>query len=206
MLLVAASVSMAATGAAFATMTASATAGHRVAGRSTRPPVMPASFSRWRDGASTQTIAPRRRTAPFARTARSDRWPVPPASCGGHPGYATAWYGFDRVTVIRAMFVAYGVVGHLVADLVPTSVERGGGGGWGDRKHPWDDRAVGLRAAALVRYGFVGHRLSCAVAARALAVSGLPGLGDDTATILFWSGVRSAVSYLIAVRSPSELA
>src|SRR5215510_2563307 len=127
----------------------------------------------------TETIEPRRRTALFARYSVI-------GSCAtalgvlaaAFPDYATAWTGCSRSSAMQLMFGLYAFLGLgafllyrplspavEVADRTPEAPLRP------SKKLVWDGRAV--------RHGFVWHRLSGAVAAGALALSGVSGFGDD---------------------------
>src|SRR5215475_10938151 len=128
----------------------------------------------------TETIEPRRRTALFARYSVI-------GSCAtalgvfvaAFPDYATAWTGCSRSTAMQLMFGLYAFLGLgafllyrplspavEVADTTPHAPL-----GPSKKLVYGDGRAV--------RHGFVGHRLSGAVAAGALALSGVSGFGDD---------------------------
>ena len=115
MLLVAASVLMAATGAAFATVTAFWPLLVIAFVGTINPTSGDASiFQPLEQTVLTQTIAPRHRTALFARySVIGSLAGAAGVLAAAIPDIATAWYGFDRVTAIRAMFMAYGVFGVL---------------------------------------------------------------------------------------------
>ena len=115
------------------------------------------------------------------------------------PDIATAWYGFDRVTAIRAMFGAYGLFGVLSLILfrpLSSAAEAEDGA----PKAPLGrSRRLVYGLAALfgmdsLGTGFLVQSLLALWLYQAFQVS-----VTTTATILFWSGVCSAVSYLVAV-------
>ena len=141
MLLLAASVLMAATGVAFATVTAFWPLLVIAFVGTINPTSGDASiFQPLEQTVLTQTIAPRRRTALFARySVIGSLAGAAGVLAAAIPDIATAWYGFDRVTAIRAMFVAYGLFG--VSSLICSDLCRAR---WRRRrrrrKHPWDDR------------------------------------------------------------------
>jgi MFS family permease len=201
MLLIAASVLMAATGAAFATVTAFWPLLVIAFVGTINPTSGDASiFQPLEQTVLTQTIAPRRRTALFARySVIGSLAGAAGVLAAAIPDIATAWYGFDRVTAIRAMFVAYGAFGVLSLILfrpLSSAVEVEDG----TPKAPLGrSRRLVYGLAALfgmdsLGTGFLVQSLLALWLYQAFQVS-----VTTTATILFWSGVCSAVSYLIAV-------
>ena len=113
MLLLAASVLMAATGAAFATVTAFWPLLIIAFVGTINPTSGDASvFQPLEQTVLTQTIAARQRTALFARySVIGSLAGAAGVLAAAIPDIAARSYGFDRVTAIRAMFVAYGFFG-----------------------------------------------------------------------------------------------
>jgi hypothetical protein len=128
----------------------------------------------------TQTIEPRRRTALFARYSVI-------GSCAtalgvlasAFPDAATAWTGCTRTAAMQAMFALYAVLGLVafllyrplspvveIADTAPTAP-------LGQSKR----LVYGM--AALFGIGFIRHRLSGAVSIGTVALQGLSGVTDD---------------------------
>jgi hypothetical protein len=146
MLLVAASVLMAATGAAFATVTAFWPLLVIAFVGTINPTSGDASiFQPLEQTVLTQTIAPPNRAVrPLQRDWIAGR-------CrrrvgGGHPGYRHRMVRLRSRNSNPRNVRGVWSVRRLVADLVPTSVERGGGGGWGAESTPGTIATVGLRA------------------------------------------------------------
>jgi predicted MFS family arabinose efflux permease len=148
----------------------------------------------------TQTIAQRRRTALFARySVIGSLAGAAGVLAAAVPDIATEWLGWDRLTAMRVMFGGYGLLGMLsmllyrplspaveAADATPTAPLH-------------QSRRLVYGLAALFGMdsfgtGFLVQSLLALWLYQAFQVS-----VSTTAAILFWSGVCSAVSYLIAV-------
>jgi MFS family permease len=201
MLLLAASVLMAATGAAFATVTAFWPLLIIAFAGTINPTSGDASiFQPLEQTVLTQTIAARQRTALFARySVIGSLAGAAGVLAAAIPDIAAGWYGFDRVTAIRAMFLAYGLFG--VASLMlfrplSSAVEA-------EDEAPkaplGQSRRLVYGLAALFGMdsfgtGFLVQSLLALWLYQTFQVS-----VTTTAAILFWSGICSAVSYPIAV-------
>jgi predicted MFS family arabinose efflux permease len=201
MLLLAASVLMAATGAAFATVTAFWPLLIIAFVGTINPTSGDASvFQPLEQTVLTQTIAARQRTALFARySVIGSLAGAVGVLAAAIPDIAAGSYGFDRITAIRAMFVAYGLFG--IASLMlfrplSSAVEA-------EDEAPkaplGQSRRLVYGLAALFGMdsfgtGFLVQSLLALWLYQTFQVS-----VTATAAILFWSGVCSAISYLIAV-------
>jgi MFS family permease len=201
MLLLAASVLMAATGVAFATVTAFWPLLIIAFVGTINPTSGDASiFQPLEQTVLTQTIEPRRRTALFARySVIGSLAGAAGVLAAAIPDIAAASYGFDRMTAIRAMFVAYGLFGVaslLVFRPLTSAVEA-------KEEAPkaplGESRRLVYGMAALfgmdsLGTGFLVQSLLALWLYQTFQVS-----VTTTAAILFWSGICSAISYLIAV-------
>jgi predicted MFS family arabinose efflux permease len=201
MLLLAASVLMAATGALFATVTAFWPLLIISFVGTINPTSGDASvFQPLEQTVLTQTIAARQRTALFARySVIGSLAGAAGVLAAAIPDIAAGSYGFNRVTAIRAMFVAYGLFG--VASLrlfrpLSSAVEADDEAS----KAPLgQSRRLVYGLAALfgmdsLGTGFLVQSLLALWLYQTFQVS-----VTTTAAILFWSGICSAASYLIAV-------
>ena len=148
----------------------------------------------------TQTIAARQRTALFARySVIGSLAGAAGVLAAAIPDIATGSYGFERVTAIRAMFVAYGLFG--VASLMlfrPLSIAVEAEDD-APKAPLGQSRRLVYRLAALFGMdsfgtGFLVQSLLALWLYQTFQVS-----VTATAAFLFWSGVCSAISYLIAV-------
>ena len=201
MLLLAASVLMAATGLAFATVTAFWPLLIIAFVGTINPTSGDASiFQPLEQTVLTQTIAPRRRTALFARySVIGSLAGAAGVLAAAIPDVAAGWSGFDRVTAVQAMFVAYGLFG--VASLLlyrPLSIaveaaEEIPKAPLGPSRRLVYGLAA-LFAMDSLGTGFLVQSLLALWLYQAFQVS-----VATTAAILFWSGVCSAISYLVAV-------
>src|SRR5882724_13648935 len=148
----------------------------------------------------TQTIEPRRRTALFARySVIGSLAGAAGVLAAAIPDIAAASYGFDRVTAIRAMFVAYGLFGAASLMLfrpLSSAVEA-------EDEAPkaplGQSRRLVYGLAALfgmdsLGTGFLVQSLLAFWLYQTFQIS-----VTTAAAILFWSGVCSAISYLVAV-------
>ena len=148
----------------------------------------------------TQTIAQHRRTALFARySVIGSLAGAAGVLAAAAPDIAAEWVGFDRVATMRVMFGVYGLLGVLSMLLyrpLSSAVEFGG--------HNADGAFAAIAAAGLWTGGTVRH----GPFGTGFLVQSLLALWlyqtfqvsvSTTAAILFWSGVCSAVSYLVAV-------
>ena len=148
----------------------------------------------------TQTIAQHRRTALFARySVIGSLAGAAGVSAAAAPDIAAEWVGFDRVATMRVMFGVYGLLGVLSMllyrplssaveseDTTPTAPLQ-------------QSRRLVYGLAALFGMdsfgtGFLVQSLLALWLYQTFQVS-----VSTTAAILFWSGVCSAVSYLVAV-------
>jgi len=200
-LLLAASVLMAATGVAFATITAFWPLLIIAFVGTINPTSGDASvFQPLEQTVLTQTIAARQRTALFARySVIGSLAGAAGVLAAAIPDIAVASYGFDRVTAIRAMFLAYGLFGVVSLILfrpLSSAVEA-------ESETPkaplGQSRRLVYGLAALFGMdsfgtGFLVQSLLALWLYQTFQVS-----VTATAAILFWSGVCSAISYLIAV-------
>ena len=148
----------------------------------------------------TETIEPRRRTALFARYSVI-------GSCAtalgvltaAFPDFATAWTGCSRSAAMQLMFGLYAVLG-LVAFLLYRPLSRAIEIADNAPQAPLGpSKKLVYGMAALFGMdsfgtGFLVQSLLALWLYQAFQVS-----VTTTATILFWSGVCSAVSYLVAV-------
>jgi predicted MFS family arabinose efflux permease len=201
MLLLATSVLMAATGVAFATITSFWPLLIIAFVGTINPTSGDASiFQPLEQTVLTQTIEPRRRTALFARySVIGSLAGAAGVLAAAIPDIAAAFYGFDRVTAIRAMFVTYGLFGVaslLVFRPLTSAVEA-------EEEAPkaplGESRRLVYGMAALfgmdsLGTGFLVQSLLALWLYQTFQVS-----VTTTAAILFWSGICSAISYLIAV-------
>jgi predicted MFS family arabinose efflux permease len=148
----------------------------------------------------TQTIAQHRRTALFARySVIGSLAGAAGVLAAAAPDIAAEWVGFDRVATMRVMFGVYGLLGVLSMllyrplssaveseDTTPTAPLQ-------------QSRRLVYGLAALFGMdsfgtGFLVQSLLALWLYQTFQVS-----VSTTAAILFWSGVCSAVSYLVAV-------
>lgn len=148
----------------------------------------------------TQTIAQHRRTALFARySVIGSLAGAAGVLAAAAPDIAAEWVGFDRVATMRVMFGVYGLLGVLsmllyrplssaveLEDTTPTAPLQ-------------QSRRLVYGLAALFGMnsfgtGFLVQSLLALWLYQTFQVS-----VSTTAAILFWSGVCSAVSYLVAV-------
>jgi predicted MFS family arabinose efflux permease len=148
----------------------------------------------------TQTIAHHRRTALFARySVIGSLAGAAGVLAAAAPDIAAEWVGFDRVATMRVMFGVYGLLGVLSMllyrplssaveseDTTPTAPLQ-------------QSRRLVYGLAALFGMdsfgtGFLVQSLLALWLYQTFQVS-----VSTTAAILFWSGVCSAVSYLVAV-------
>jgi MFS family permease len=200
-LLIAASVLMAATGAAFATVTAFWPLLIIAFVGTINPTSGDASiFQPLEQTVLTQTIDPRQRTALFARySVIGSLAGAAGVLAAAIPDIAAASYGFDRVTAIRAMFVAYGLFGIASLLLFRPLTSAVEAGEEAPKAPLGESRRLVYGLAALfgmdsLGTGFLVQSLLALWLYRTFQVS-----VTTTAAILFWSGICSAISYLIAV-------
>ena len=200
-LLLAASALMAATGVAFAAVTAFWPLLVIAFVGTINPTAGDASvFQPLEQTVLTQTIAPRRRTALFARySVIGSLAGAAGVLAAAIPDATVMWLGCDRVTAIRMMFGAYGVLGVwsllLYRPLSPAAEAEEEA-----PKAPLrQSRRLVYGLAALFGMdsfgtGFLVQSLLALWLYQTFQVS-----VATIAAILFWSGVCSAISYLIAV-------
>ena len=200
-LLLAASVLMAATGAGFAIVTAFWPLLVIAFVGTMNPTSGDASiFQPLEQTVLTQTIAPRRRTALFARySVIGSLAGAVGVLAASAPDIAAAWVGCDRVTAMRVMFGVYaalGIVSMLLYRPLSPAVEAAEAA---PQAPLGQSRRLVYGLAALFGMdsfgtGFLVQSLLALWLYQTFQVS-----VSTAAAILFWSGVCSAVSYLVAV-------
>jgi predicted MFS family arabinose efflux permease len=148
----------------------------------------------------TQTIAQHRRTALFARySVIGSLAGAAGVLAAAAPDIAAEWVGFDRVATMRVMFGVYGLLGVLSMLLYRPLSPAIEAEDTTPRAPLQQSRRLVYGLAALFGMdsfgtGFLVQSLLALWLYQTFQVS-----VSTTAAILFWSGVCSAVSYLVAV-------
>ena len=200
-LLLAAAILMAATGAAFAATTAFWPLLIVAFVGTMNPTFGDASvFLPLEQTVLTQTIEPRRRTALFARySVIGSLAGALGVLAASFPDMLVSWTGFSRATAIQLMFGLYAVLGSIVfllyrplSTAIELSVEA-------PRAQLHQSKKIVYGLAALfgmdsLGTGFLVQSLLALWLFQRFEIS-----VTTAAAILFWSGIFSAVSYLIAV-------
>jgi MFS family permease len=145
----------------------------------------------------THVVEPRRRTALFAR------YSVVGSVAGAlgvlaaaAPDLAASWTGCAPGAAMQAMFGLYAVLGItslLLYRLLSPAIEAN----YEAPPAPLS-QSRGLYGCA-VRHGFVRHRVSASIAACAVLYQSFSISVATAASILFWTSICSAISYLVAV-------